>query len=152
MRVRRALAALLVGAVGATVTAAAATARSGECEATGKVCLGTLPSSHKRVVLKSVNGSSERGIALVTLGFHETKVVFRLTGAPRSVRQTVRILAGRCGGKVLRALGTIVDGRGVARADPMSHLSGFAIAVHASTAADATVVACGLVPRYGPKR
>jgi hypothetical protein len=123
-----------------------------ECETAGKVCLGTLPSSHKRVVLKSLNGSSERGIASVTLGFHETKVVFRLRGAPLGVRQTVRLLKGGCNGKLLTQLGTIVDGKGVARANPISHLSGYAIAVHASTASGATIVACGVVPRYVPKR
>ena len=126
--------------------AAGAPARSHECEAAGKVCLGTLPSSHKRVILTSRNGSSERGVASIVLGFHETRVVFRLQGAPAGVRQTVRILRGGCGGKVLRQLGTILDGKGVARADPMSHLSGFAIAVHETTQSGAPIVACGVVP------
>ena len=136
----------------AAVAAGGLQARSNGCEAVGNVCLGTLPSSHTRVVLKSRNGSSERGTAGVTLGFHETKVVFRLRGAPRSVRQTVNILRGDCGGKVLRRLGSIVNGTGVTRADPMQHLSGYAITVHETTAAGARIVACGVVPRYVPKR
>ena len=47
---------------------------------------------------------------------------------------------------MLRQLGTILDGKGVARADPMSHLSGFAIAVHETTQSGAPIVACGVVP------
>ncbi len=111
------------------------------------VCMGTLPSSHERVVLTSRHGSGERGVASITLGLHQTKVVFRLTGAPAGVRQTVRILRGGCAGSVLLRLGTIVDGKGVRRADPISHLSGFAVVVHASTDRGAAVVACGVVPR-----
>lgn len=149
---RRVLAVAVVAAAVAAVAAAGAPARSGECEAVGKVCLGTLPSSHKRVVLKSRNGSAERGVASVTLGIHQTRVVFRLSGAPQGVRQPVRLLEGGCGGRLLTSLGTIVDGKGVSRADPISHLSGFAIVVHETTAAGATVVACGVVPRYVPKR
>jgi hypothetical protein len=150
--VRRALGVLLVAVAGAAVAAAGAPARSGECETAGKVCLGTLPSSHKRVVLKSRNGSAELGIASVTLGIHQTRVVFRLSGAPPGVRQAVRLLLGGCRGKQLSRLGTILDGKGVSLADPISHLSGFAIVVHETTAAGATVVACGVVPRYVPKR
>jgi hypothetical protein len=131
--------------------AAGAHARTGECEAAGKVCLGTLPSSHKRVVLRSVNGSGERGVAAVVLGFHETKVTLRLRGAPTGVRQAVHILTGGCGGRILLRLGAILDGKGTRRAGPISHLSGYAIAVHASTP-DTAVVACGVVPRYVPKR
>jgi hypothetical protein len=103
-------------------------------------------------VLKSLNGSGERGIAYVTLGFHETKVVFRLTGAPAGVRQAAHIRSGGCGGRLLRSLGTFADGKGVTRAGPISHLSGFAIVVRATTANGATAVACGVVPRYVPKR
>jgi hypothetical protein len=143
---------MLVAAAAAAVVAAGAQARGTECEAVGKVCLGTLPSSHTRVVLKSRNGSSERGVAGVTLGFHETKVVFRLSGAPRGVRQTVNIRRGGCAGKVLRRLGSILDGRGVTRANPMAHLSGYAVVVHETTADGARIVACGVVPRYVPKR
>ena len=143
---------MVVVAAAAAIGAGGAQARGNECEAVGKVCLGTLPSSHTRVVLKSRNGSSERGVAGVTLGFHETKVVFRLTGAPRGVRQTVNIRRGGCAGKVLRHLGSIVDGRGITRANAMQHLSGYAVVVHETTAAGARVVACGVVPRYVPKR
>jgi hypothetical protein len=143
------LAALLLATAAATVAAAHAPARSNECEAVGRVCLGTLPSSHTRVALKSRNGSGERGIAGITLGFHETKVVFRLSGAPRGVRQAVNIFRGGCSGRILRRLGSIVNGAGVARADPMNHLSGYAVAVHESTAPGARIVACGAVP---PKR
>ena len=153
------MAAALKVAVGAGLAAlvcaalaGGAPARSKECETAGKVCLGTLPSSHKRVILTSRNGSAERGIASVILGFHETRVTFRLSGAPQGVRQSVRILSGGCGGKVLSRLGTIVDGKGVARANPMSHLSGFAIAVHATTQAGAPIVACGAVPPYKTRR
>jgi hypothetical protein len=150
--VRRAVPALLLASAAVSVAAVGAQARSSECEAVGTVCLGTLPSSHTRVVLKSRNGSSERGIAGVTLGLHETKVVFRLHGAPRGVRQNVNILRGGCGGKVLRRLGSIVDGQGVTRADPMQHLSGYAVVVHETTTARARIVACGVVPKYVPKR
>jgi hypothetical protein len=150
--VSRALPALVVAVVAAGVIAAGAPARSGECEAAGKVCLGTLPSSHARVVLKSRNGSSEQGLARITLGFHQTQVVFILSGAPGGVRQTVNLLRGGCGGKVLLRLGSILNGKGVARADPIEHLSGYAIVVHESTAGGARIVACGVVPRYVPKR
>jgi hypothetical protein len=143
---------VVLATVAAAVAAAGAQARGSECEAVGRVCLGTLPSSHARVVLESRNGSSERGVAGVTLGFHETKVVFRLSGAPRGVRQTVNIRRGGCAGKVLRQLGSIVDGKGVTRANPMQHLSGYAVVVHETTAAGARIVACGVVPRYVPKR
>jgi hypothetical protein len=150
--VRRAPTALLLATVAAAATTAGAQARGNECEAVGKVCLGTLPSSHTRVVMKSRNGSSERGVAGVTLGFHETKVAFRLTGAPAGVRQSVRVLRGGCGGKVLLHLGSIVNGRGVTRANPIQHLSGYAIVVHETTANGARIVACGVVPRMGPGR
>ena len=104
--------------IAAAVTAAGAPARSGECEAAGKVCLGTLPSSHARVVLRSRNGSSEQGVARITLGFHQTQVDFSLSGAPGGVRQTVNLLRGGCGGKVLLRLGSILNGKGVARGGP----------------------------------
>jgi hypothetical protein len=150
--VTRALAATLVAVAAAAVVAAGAPARSGECEAAGKVCLGTLPSSHAHVVLKSRNSSSERGVARVTLGFHETQVVFRLKGAPAGVRQAVDVLRGGCGGKLLARLGSIVDGRGIARGNPIGHLSGYAIVVRETTAGGAQIVACGVVPPYVPKR
>lgn len=145
------LAALLVATAAATVAAAHAPARTTACEAVGNVCLGTLPSSHTRVALKSRNGSGEHGIAGVTLGFQETKVVFRLSGAPRGVRQDVNILHGGCSGKVLRRLGSIVNGTGIARATPMNHLSGYAVAVHETTAADAPIVACASYRRSSPR-
>jgi hypothetical protein len=97
------------------------------------------------VTLKSLNGSGERGVAAVTLGLHQTKVVFRLTGAPAGVRQTVNLLKGGCGGRVLLRLGTIVNGRGVVRANSISRLSGFAIAVHASSGTGAAIAACAVV-------
>ena len=142
--VRRSLALLVVASIAASVTAGAA-ARSGECEAAGKVCLGTLPSSHSRVVLKSVNGSSEHGVAEITFGFHETKVVLRLRGAPAGA-QAVHVLAGGCAGKVVKRLGAIVGGRGTRSAGPLRHVSGYAIAVRSSTAGSA-IVACGVVTR-----
>jgi len=113
--VRRALAVLFAAAAVAAVVTASAPARGHECEAAGKVCLGTLPSSHARIVLKSRNGSGERGVARMILGFHETQVAFRLSGAPEGVRQTVNLLRGGCGGKVLVRLGSILNGKGVAR-------------------------------------
>ena len=144
--------ALLAGVIAAALTAAGAPARSGECEAAGKVCLGTLPSSHARVVLRSRNGSREQGVARITLGFHQTQVDFSLSRAPGGVRQTVNLLRGGCGGKVLLRLGSILNGKGVARGDPIEHLSGYAIVVHETTAGGARIVACGVVPRYVPKR
>jgi hypothetical protein len=116
------------------------------------VCLGSLPSSHARVVLKSRNGSSERGIALVTHGFHETKVVIRLTGAPSGVGQPARIRRGGCLGKTLVSLGNVVNGRRLAKVAPIPHVSGFAIVVHASTTDGAEIVACGVVPRHHRRR
>ena len=149
---RRALSALVTAAAVVAVVTASAPAHGHECEAAGKVCLGTLPSSHARIVLKSRNGSSERGVARMTLGFHETQVVFRLSGAPEGVRQTVNVLRGGCGGKVLVRLGSILNGKGVAHGDPIKHLSGYALVVHETTAAGARIVACGVVPRSVPKR
>jgi hypothetical protein len=105
---------MVVVAAAAAIGAGGAQARGNECEAVGKVCLGTLPSSHTRVV--------------------------------------VNIRRGGCAGKVLRHLGSIVDGKGITRANPMQHLSGYAVVVHETTAAGARVVACGVVPRYVPKR
>jgi hypothetical protein len=149
---RRALTALVAAAAVAAVVTAPAPARRNECEAAGKVCLGTLPSSHARILLKSRNGSSERGVARMILGFHETQVAFRVSGAPEGVRQTVNLLRGGCGGKVLVRLGSILNGKGVARGDPIKHLSGYALVVHETTATGARIVACGVVPRYVPKR
>jgi hypothetical protein len=146
------LPALLVATIAVAPPAAGAPARGDECEIAGKVCLGTLPSSHARVVLKSRNGSSEQGVARITLGFHQTQVVFRLSGAPGGVRQSVNVLEGGCGGKVLLRLGSILNGKGVARGDPIEHLSGYAIVVHETTAGGARIVACGVVPQYVPKR
>ncbi len=151
-RMRRALTALVAAAAVAAVVTAPAPARGNECEAAGKVCLGTLPSSHARILLKSRNGSSERGVARMTLGFHETQVAFSLSGAPQGVRQAVNVLRGGCGGKVLVRLGSILNGKGVARGDPIKHLSGYALVVHETTATGARIVACGVVPRYVPKR
>ena len=143
---------LLTAAVAAAALATGASSRSGECEVAGRVCLGTLPTSHAHVVLTSRNGSSERGIARVTLGFHETQVVFRLKGAPAGVRQAVNVLRGGCGGKLLVRLGSIVDGKGTARGNPIEHLSGYAVVVHEGTGDGARIVACGVVPRYLPRR
>jgi hypothetical protein len=131
--------------VACAVAAAGTPARSHDCLVAGNVCLGSLPPSHTRVTLKSLNGSGERGVAAVTLGLHQTKVVFRLTGAPAGVRQTVNLLKGGCGGRVLLRLGTIVNGRGVVRANSISRLSGFAIAVHASSGTGAAIAACAVV-------
>jgi hypothetical protein len=143
--VKAALATTLA-ALACAAGAAGAPARIHDCLTAGNVCFGSLPPSQKRVILRSRNGSDERGVAAVTLGLHQTKVVFRLTGAPPGVRQTVRILKSGCDGKVLRRLGTIVGGKGVARTDALPDLSGWSIAVHAGDATGAAIVACGVAP------
>jgi hypothetical protein len=142
--VKLALAAALAAL--AVALAAGAPAGTKECEAAGKVCLGTLPSSRARVVLASLNGSAERGVAVVTFGFHETRAVVRLRGAPAGSRQAVRILKGGCRGKLHLKLGTVVGGRGVVRGQEIAHLSGLALAIHATADPTSPVVACGRVP------
>jgi hypothetical protein len=107
------------------------------------------PATRFRVVLKSRNGSREHGIALIKFGLHETKVVIRLSGAPQGVRQPAHLHDGRCGSdrKIVAHLGNVVDGRRVARMDPLARVSGFSADIHESTAVGATVIACGVVPR-----
>jgi hypothetical protein len=109
--------------------------------------VGTLPSSRARVVLKSRNGSGEHGVARVTFGLHQTKVVIQLSGAPSGVTQPAQILRGGCSGRVMARLGNVANGRSVAKVKPLKHLSGLAIAVHASNAEGALLVACGVIPR-----
>jgi len=148
--------ALAFAAVAAVLTSAASGSSSSrnECEAAARVaggewvCVGTVPSSQRRVVLKSRNGSSERGVARVTFGLHQTKVVIRLSGAPSGVRQPALIRKGGCLGRILTRLGNIANGTTLAQVKPLLHRSGLAIVVHASTAKGAEVVACGVIPRH----
>jgi hypothetical protein len=111
-------------------------------------CVGTLPASRRRVVLKSRNGSSEHGVAFLTFGLHQTKVEISLTGAPPGVRQPAHIRKGGCLGRIVARLGSVVSGRRLAKVARLVHRSGFAIVVRASTAEGAAVVACGLIPRH----
>ena len=146
--------ALATAAVVAGGTASGSILRGDECEAVARPgagqlnCVGTLPTSRARVVLKSLNGSDERGVALVKLGIHETAVVIALKGAPPGVGQPAHIRKGGCGGKIIASLGNVVDGKRRATVRPLDHTTGFAVAVHASTEKGAPVVACGIVPRH----
>jgi hypothetical protein len=136
-------------------TASGASDRRDDCDAAARgaggqvVCVGNIPAARRRVVLKSQNGSSVHGVAWVTLGVHETKVVITLTGQPAGARQPAFLQSGRCtgaGGGVY-PLGTVLGGRRTARIAAMHRLSGYTIAVRESTAAGAAVVACGVIPR-----
>jgi hypothetical protein len=137
-------------------TAAGSPDRRDDCNAAARgsggqvVCVGTIPASRRRVVLKSQNGSPVHGVAWVTLGLHETKVVITLTGQPAGARQPAFLQSGRCtgaGGAVF-PLGTVLGGRRTARIAPMHRLSGYTIAVRESAGPGATVVACGVIPRH----
>lgn len=142
-------------AAGAAALAGAAPGRPDDCEAAARggggavVCVGTIPAARSRVVLRSQNGSSEHGVAWVTFGLNETKVVIRLTGAPSGVRQPAHLQTGRCTGPrgAVYPLGTVLDGRRTARIAPLPRYSGFTIAVRESTLAPGTIVACGVIPR-----
>jgi hypothetical protein len=150
------VAALAFVAITAALSSAAAGSPDGrnECEAATRVaggkwvCVGTLPSSQRRVVLKSRNGSSERGVASVTFGIHQTKVAIRLSGAPFGATQPALIRRGGCLGRVIARLGSVANGTSVAKAKPLTHRSGLAIAVLASTAKEAALVACGVIPHH----
>jgi hypothetical protein len=136
------------------VGASAAPSRGSKCEVAGRtdggqtVCIGTLPASRSTVTLKSQNGSSEHGVAVVTFGFHQTKVVITLSGAPAGVRQPARIRRGGCLGPSVSSLGNVVNGKRSAKVGPLPHVSGYSIVVHASTAPGAAIVACGVIPPY----
>jgi hypothetical protein len=138
--------------------AMASPARGNGCEAlTGTdggqtVCIGTLPSSRSKVVLKSQNGSGEHGVAVVTFGFHETKVVITLNGAPAGVGQPARIRRGGCFGPTVSSLGNIVNGKHSVKIGPLPHVSGYSIVVHSSTAPGAGIVACGVIPPHHKSR
>ncbi len=143
--------ALLAGVGVLAGTASAAPLRGDGCESVSLVCVGTLPTSHARVLLRSRNGSSEQGVAFVKLGIHDTEVVIRLKGAPAGVRQPAHIRLGGCNGKLFAPLGNVVGGRRTATVEPLAHTTGFAIVVRASTEKGAPVVACGVVPRHHPR-
>jgi hypothetical protein len=138
----------------AGVAASASPDRWTQCEAAtgvdrGQVnCLGTLPPSHRRVVLRSRNGSSERGVAFVTFGHHQTKVTISLIGAPPGVRQPAHISKGGCLGRIVARLGSVVSGKRLTKVAPLAHFSGLAVVIHASTAEGAAVVECGVIPRH----
>ncbi len=154
---RHILVAAIASAAAAAVaggTASGSVLRGDDCEAVarpgaGQVnCVGTLPTSRARVVLKSRNGSGERGVALVKLGLHETTVEITLKGAPAGVGQPAHIRKGGCGGTILASLGNVVDGTRRAMVRPLDHTTGFAVAVRASTERGAPVVACGIVAKH----
>jgi hypothetical protein len=157
MAFQRRLSALAAPAAAVCLTAAAANAspsRGNDCEAVAKnergqtVCLGVLPSSHSTVKLKSFNGSGEHGVAAVTFGLHETKVVITLKGAPHGVRQLARIRRGGCFGRSGLILGNVANGQNFAKVGPLPHVSGYSIVIHASTVQGARIVACGVIPRH----
>ena len=113
------------------------------------VCIGSLPLSEFRVVLKSVNGSAERGVAQISFGLHETRVLIRVAGAPRDVAQAAHLHPGGCGGrrKVVASLGSVRNGRRLAVVESLPlAFRRYSIDVHQSTATGALVVACGTVP------
>jgi hypothetical protein len=134
--------------------ASASPAGADECEAFGPqtVCVGTLPASQSKVVLKGWNGSGERGVAVVTFGFHETRVVITLRGAPAGSAQPARIRRGGCFGPTVARLGTVVNGRNSAKAGPLPHVAGYSLVVHASSAPGAALVACGVIPPHSKSR
>jgi hypothetical protein len=145
-------------ALAAAVVAAAppsSAERQGACVAVARgdggaiFCIGA-PASMARVVLKSRNGSAERGVAVITFGLHQTKVVIRLRGAPPDVGQPAHLYEGSCrgAGKAVAFLGLVRNGRRIALADPVPHVSGYSVKVRESTAAGARVVACGEVPHH----
>ena len=112
------------------------------------VCLGTSTAGHISVVIRSRNGFREHGVAELTLGVHELKVVIRLSGAPAGASQPAHLHAGGCAGdhKVISSLGSVVNGRRAATLGPR-RVRGLSIDVHESTAEGAAVVACGVIPR-----
>ncbi|HKP18677.1 MAG TPA: hypothetical protein VJT84_09365 [Gaiellaceae bacterium] len=134
--------------------ASASPAGADECEAFGPqtVCVGALPTSQSKVVLKGWKGSGEQGLAVVSFGFHETKVVITLRGAPAGVAQPVQIRRGGCFGPTVVRLGTIVNGRHSVKVGPLPHVAGYSIVVHASSAPGAALVACGVIPPHTKTR
>jgi hypothetical protein len=146
---------IALGALAAAVVVAASPAaaeRQGACVAVARgdrgaiVCIGA-PPNMARVVLRSRNGSAQRGLAVITFGLHQTKVVIRLRGAPQGVGQPAYLYEGSCrgAGKAVAFLGLVRNGRRVALADPVPHVSGYSVKIRESTAAGARVIACGEV-------
>jgi hypothetical protein len=144
---------MIAGALAAAALVAfapAAAERPHGCLGGAIVCIGGLPASTANVVLRSRNGAAERGLAVITFGIHQTKVVIRLRGAPPGVRQPAYLYEGTCrqAGKAVAFLGLVRNGRRIALADPVPHVSGYSVEVRESTVAGARVVACGEVPHH----
>jgi hypothetical protein len=114
-----------------------------------KVCYGTLPPVRSRVVLTSLRGFQEHGVAWITFGLHETNVVIRLRGAPKDVKQPAHLYVGGCRGARgnVYNLGNVVNGRRDTKINSLPRLTGFSIDVRESLPAGGTaVVACGVIP------
>jgi hypothetical protein len=142
-------------AVAATAVGAGA-APQGECDVAApaagtKRCYGTLPPVRTTLVLTSRNRSGQRGVAQITFGIHQTKVVLKLRGVASGARQAAHLHAGACGAKgaTIFDLGTVVNGQRTVTLDPFTQkVKRFSIDVHASSADDSPVVACGT--KLGP--
>lgn len=145
----------VVTAAAATATAiAAAAAPRDDCtvvrpgSGTSR-CYGTLPPLRRTVVLTSRNGSGQRGVAQITFGIHQTKVVLTLRGAASGARQAAHLHSGACGAKgpIVFDLGDVVNGRRAVTLDPFTKkIKRFSVDVHASSAGRSPVVACGTKP------
>jgi hypothetical protein len=110
-----------------------------------KRCYGTLPPVQAKILLRSRNDSGERGVASITFGLHQTRVVIRLTGAPKDVRQQAHLHGGGCRGEgpLVYDLGPVVNGRRDVKRDEVPKITRYSVDIHASTAKSAVVVACG---------
>jgi hypothetical protein len=113
------------------------------------VCYGALAPVRRKVVLTSRNSLHVHGVAWITFGFHETRVVIRLRGVPKGFSRPAQLRVGGCWGKgVVYGLGNVVSGRRTASIDPVARVTGISIVVGASKPAErAAVVACGMIPR-----
>jgi predicted small lipoprotein YifL len=147
--------ALGVAAVAAATAVAAGAAPEGECDvvrpgAGASRCYGTLPPVRTTLVLASRNRSGQRGVAQITFGIHQTKVVLKLRGAASGARQAAHLHSGACGAKgpVIFDLGDVVNGRRTVTLDPFTKkIKYFSVDVHAS-GDDSAVAACGT--KLGP--
>jgi hypothetical protein len=153
--------AFILGIVAAGIFAAGASAalRAGDrqlvCEAAAQpagganACYGTIPPVRTRVLLQSLSGSQEHGVAWITFGLHETNVVIRLKGAPTDVKQPARLYVGGCRGHrgIVYNLGNVVNGRRNVRIESLPRVTGFSIDVREhGRYTSAAVVACGVIP------
>jgi hypothetical protein len=152
---------LIVCTLAAGIAAAAASTASGssgrhsECEAVAQgvgaanVCYGALPPVRARVVLRSRNSLHVHGVAWITFGLHETRVVIRLRGVPKGFSGPAHLRVGGCWGRgVEYGLGNVVRGRRTASIDPVARVTGISIVVGAARPTGrAAVVACGMIPR-----